>query len=123
MKFEPYLPQGCPPTAATFGPKAAFRLVPTLPPSAPGFRTPHEERRHAVGDPCRRCALSLFEDMQDALHVKEQVPYFKDHHIVRGTVPNDGGLLLHTPSKRAPSHWSWWPATGTVRHSYFADSS
>jgi len=20
MKFEPYLPQGCPPTAATFGP-------------------------------------------------------------------------------------------------------
>lgn len=113
------LPRGCPPSDAITGPKLLFRLTvkPEINPS--DFRTTKEEGKFLSADPCQRCSISTLASEDAAKQHRKLIPNLRGRRIAKGVVPSEAGWLKHTPSKASYEHWSWWPAKGALRHSYF----
>lgn len=109
----------CPPEQAVDGPMRLFRVAANNPLTASDFLTYEEEGRRPNADICLRRALSSYPDRAGADRLRRRVPHFRKHHICDGMVPVGAGKFLHTPSGQERDHWSWWPAPGIARHSFF----
>lgn len=120
VRFEAHFPVGCPPSDAVFGPKLVFRLCAGGLPEAGDFLSHYEKGLLPDADPCQRCGLSVYVTQEGAEITKRTIPYFRRHKIVSGSVPANAGKLASTPSRQNRFHWSWWPASGIVRHSFFS---
>jgi hypothetical protein len=120
MTFEDYLPKkGCPPSDAIPGPKLLFRLVKTSRFDDTDFKTTYEEGTFPKADLCRRCSISTLSSFDAAQELRRLIPNLASRLIAHGVVPDGAGLVMHTPSRGAPDHWSWWPAAAIRRESFF----
>ena len=119
MQFEEYLPAKCPPADAIPGPKLLFRLTTKSAIAESDFQTTHEENKFKDKEPCQRCSISTLATEEAAKDHRRLIPFLKNRKIAKGTVPEGAGVLKHTPTEISFHHWSWWPAKGIARHSFF----
>jgi hypothetical protein len=121
MTFEAYLPAGCPPPGAQVGPKELFRFFESAMLGPADFLTHHELGKMPNADPCKRCGLSSFPTRAAAEAAASKVSFLAQQKLCSGTVPADAGKLAPTPSKHSKQHWTWWPAAGIDRHTFFSE--
>lgn len=109
-----HFPDGCPPDDAGPATGLVYRLVRNAAPAADDFRSHAEDQpERDWGDAhCKACGLSIFRDLTEAVKTTRRIP------ALRGSVPAsaelDGGpgVILHTPSRAADSHHTWWLPDG-----------
>lgn len=119
LSYDPHLPAECPPSDAISGPKTLFRFLDPKKSVEDEFKTPHELGKFKDKDACQRCSLSALPTLEAALEMQAVVTYFRNHKIYKGDIPADAGRMKHTGHNKNPHHWSWWPALGISRPSYF----
>lgn len=111
MSYRDPLPEGCPPDAAEeiAAPRAVFRLVRSVPPTADDFLSQRQEKPDRVFPGVTECqvrGLSVFADRRDAEAKALKLPHLKDRKICQVTLPAGAGRIQQTFQ---PSHHTWWP--------------
>jgi hypothetical protein len=117
LPFPDWFPGGCP-TADT--PDAAgkvYRIVDSTLPANQRFRSHHELGTAPNADPCRRCAVSVFNSPEGARHRQRLSPRLGDA-ISEGTLTPESGKTRLT---NATGHISWWPYEGIDRVALFEE--
>jgi hypothetical protein len=117
MNFPQDWPNDCPPPDAVAAAGEVFRLVKTNPPTAADLASHRETGRLPNAPPCLRCGLSVFRDVQDAVHQQRLIPKL-GRWIARGTLSVEHGQTKQTPSQQ-PTHTTWWAYEGINRAALF----
>lgn len=115
-----WFPPNCPPPEAADASGEFYRLVSEDPPVEADFRSNREladagEARATWPESkeCQACGLSVTETLADAEATRKAFGALRKKRIAVGAVDGDGKLLA-TPSRKAPSHHSWWRNVGDV---------
>lgn len=87
------------------------------PPTAADLASHHETGRLPNAPPCLRCGLSVFRDVQDAVHQQRLIPKL-GRWIARGTLSAEHGQTKQTPGQQ-PTHTTWWAYEGINRAALF----
>lgn len=121
MMFSEELPQGCPLPAAQDCSGPIYMIAKAIPVEDSNCLSQAERGKalNATGDGvCTRHGLSVFPDYESCAHHKLLFPSLGDHIVCANLDPSHG-KLLQTPSKRNPSHMTWWPYKGISRSALF----
>jgi hypothetical protein len=118
LEFPSDWPDDCPPADAVDAEGCVYRIVKHDVPKDEDFQSHHETGRLRNAHPCLRCGLSVFRDIQDAIHQKQLFPKLGEW-IARGALKAEHGMTKVTPT-RLPTHTTWWPYSGVQRKSLFA---
>lgn len=106
MTFPSDWPADCPPADADDASGVVFRLVKGDPPTAGDFVTHFESGRLPNAPACLRCGLSVFRELQDAVHLRRLFPRLGSM-IAQGTLQSSHGKTKLT-SGQQPTHTTWW---------------
>ena len=96
-------------------------LVTHTPLDASQFQSQAERGRaaSATGEQaCTRHGLSVFPDRESCVHQRTLFPRL-GAHIASASLTAQHGKTANTGSNRNPSHQTWWPYLGVVRHELF----
>jgi hypothetical protein len=52
--------------------------------------------------------LSVYEKKQDVIHLRNAVPFFRNHAIGRSKLTAEMGKIKPTSSQYGNSHRTWW---------------
>lgn len=108
----------CPPPGAKPQEGEYYACHSSNPPTATDFRTAAERGVHPQGDECKRRGNSILADLEDAKSLTKRHPLvFK--HVSKGNITRDAGVLLHTQSRGAKSHHTFWVCDGVKMHDLF----
>lgn len=108
---EPYhqdCPGHCPPDDANPYAGTLYRAAKKFPPNKRDMLSVIEQGRRTDAQDCRSWGLSVWVDEAAARHAREIVPFFRTCSIVKFTVDEDNGELMHTPSNDQPNHHTYW---------------
>lgn len=118
LMFPEWFPEDCPPDGAHDASATVFRIVSGAPPSAADFRTHHELGTALTAPPCKRCAISVFDSYENALHRLRVSPRL-GNAIAQGQLETTSGKTdTASPSS---GHISWWAYRNVARHELFGD--
>lgn len=117
LGFPEDWPNGCPPADATPASGEAFRLVKHKPPVAADFLTHSERGLLLRANPCLRRGLSVFTEIEGAVHMHELFPKIGEF-VAKGTLTGEHGKSKPTEGKH-PAHSTWWPYEGVERKAPF----
>lgn len=117
-KWPDWYPEGCPPEGYTPRELFVYRCAETKPHSNKDF-VPHYQREEKDWGKklFDSCGLSCFTEWKDVVDLKNKLPKFKC--IISGTILKEMGVVAETPSKRRPSHVTWWVYEGVEAHRLF----
>jgi hypothetical protein len=118
MKFPDLWPSGCPPFDAADAEGAAFRIVNNDPPLAEDVASHFETGKLRKAPPCLRCGLSVFREVQDAVHQRRLFPRL-GQWIAQAALRSIHGKTKATAGMQ-PTHTTWWPYDGVNRAMLFA---
>ncbi len=110
-------PCDCPPDSAEDAAGKVFRIVKNDPPNAKDFETHHEAGKLLNAPPCLRCGVSVFREVDDAVHQRALFPKL-GNRIAAGTLQTTHGKAMLTEGKM-PTHTTWWPAVEVDRCASF----
>lgn len=99
----------CPPKEARAAEGEYWRCCKHDPVHASDMETHAEQDRLPDADPCKRRALSVFQDQEDAEHQVRLFRRWKKKRVAKATLSAAHGLVLRTHGQQ-PTHTSWWPA-------------
>lgn len=110
MAWPEHYPPDCPPASAEAVEGTYYRLVNHVIPVESDLRSnwqrfPDKQWGNSL---CKACGLSIFSTKEDALRTKQRIPAFRDSLIAATAVVPSSGPVLHTPSRHAQSHHTWW---------------
>lgn len=115
-KFPNWFPPDCPPDTATDASGIVYRIVAGESLSAADFLTYHELGKLPDANPCRRCAVSVFDSFAYALHCLCMSPRL-------GTAISEGELEAGHGKTQLTSessgHVSWWAYEHVARQDCF----
>lgn len=109
LRSSELYPPNCPPASATAADGVVFRLLMTSPPTELDFAS-HRERQpgKTFSNPCDACGVSVVREAADVTQLLA-MPALRDRPFVwRGVLRPEMGVLAPTPSRRLPSHHTWW---------------
>lgn len=118
MKFPTIWPPDCPPEDAVPAAGRVFRLVHGNPPHSADFITHFESGRLPKAPSCLRAGLSLFRELQDAVHQRLLFPRLGE--LIAQAVLKEADGKTKLTEGRLPSHTAWWSYEGVVRESLFS---
>lgn len=95
-----------------------FRLVKSDPPTDADLASHHETGRLPKAPPCLRCGISVFREMEDAVHQRQLFPKLGDLIATATLQPVHGRTKL--TEGRQPTHTTWWAYEGVQRASLFS---
>lgn len=116
--FSENWPDGCPPKEAEDADGLYFRIGKSNPPADNDFKSHEEMGKQLGGDECMRRGLSVFGEIEDARHLMHIFPKIGSYVYSAQLQPKDG-KIKPTPSRKHPSHITWWPYSGIERASLF----
>lgn len=115
-------PEGVPPDSAVPADGDAFRLVGNIPPSDLDFLSTYEEspRRQVKDDGIGMFfGVSFHRDLSCSIRTRARYRPLRSRRIVVGTLKNDHGVCLATPTSCGPSHLTVWRRTQSEIHADF----
>jgi hypothetical protein len=118
MNFPDSWPRDCPPEDAVDAEGDVFRIVKNDPPLPEDMASYHETGRLPKAPPCLRCGLSVFREIQDAMHQRLLLPKL-GRWIAKGTLQVEHGKTKLTRGAQ-PTHTTWWAYDGVIRMLLFA---
>ena len=112
LEWPSFFPDRCPPADATSAECAVLRLVHNDPPSAADFLPwSVENGKVSKSKPCRSCAVSVFERIEDVRKMQRRVPAQRPKAVAEGELKPEMGVTKPSPVKER-SHRSWWIPDG-----------
>lgn len=99
-------PASCPPADAEDAAGAVFRITINDPPKAEDMLSHHETGRLPNAEPCLRCGLSVFRNIEDAQHQRRLMPRLGKYIATADLQAYHGKTKLTTGSQ--PTHTTWW---------------
>lgn len=110
MAWPEHYPPDCPPASAEAVERSFYRLVNNDPPSEIDLRSNWQKfpAKQWGNSLCKACGLSIFSSKEDALKTRQRIPAFRDSLLAVASVAPSSGVVLHTPSRQASSHHTWW---------------
>ena len=115
MTFPSDWPTGCPATDVPQAQGDVFRIVKGDPVTTEDMLSHHETGKMPMADPCRRCGLSVFLVVEDALHQQKLIPRLGTK-IAKAVLEAVHGKARQTGT---PTHTTWWPFEGVDRAKLF----
>jgi hypothetical protein len=117
MNFSKDWPSGCPADDTLDAAGEVFRIAKENPVTASCMESHHESGKLPKADPCLRCGLSVFRDVEDAINQRNLLPKLGDK-IAKGLLLDEHGKACLTKGQQ-PTHTTWWPYEGVDRASLF----
>lgn len=117
MTFPTDWPVGCPSADTHDVEGDVFRIVKNNPVSETDMLTHHETGKLPRADPCMRCGLSLFRDLDDALNQLRLLPKL-GKKIAKAKLEAIHGKACLTKGQQ-PTHTTWWPYESVDRAALF----
>jgi hypothetical protein len=77
----------------------------------------HETGKLPRADPCLRCGLSVFRELEDALNQQKLLPKL-GNKIAKALLEAAHGKACLTKGQQ-PTHTTWWPYEGVDRAALF----
>ncbi len=118
LNFPQDWPEDCPPVTAVDAAGEVFRLVKSNPVTAEDMSSHKETGKLLKAPACLRCGLSVFRELEDAIHQRRLIPKLGDF-VATATLDAAMGKTLPTAG-RQPTHTTWWPYEGIDRASLFS---
>ena len=116
--FPSDFPKNCPFEGAKPADQVVYRLVNQSPtPANFDFLTHAELKKMPKADPCLRCGLSVFLNIEDACHQRDALR-FLGKFIAKAKLGPEHGMTQLTKGKQ-PTHTTWWVYEGVKRESLF----
>lgn len=125
MEWPDYYPSDCPPVEAVDAVGGFFRLVQGETVVEADFESLLSQafrgarRTPPAGTEIMAAGVSIQKAQADAEATRKRVPALKNRRIAQGQIDGEG-KLMHTPSKTALSHHTWWRPIGDRAWSTFA---
>ena len=107
-------PADCPSFDAEKANGTVYRVCKESPPLPEDFQSHAELGKHSQGSECMRRGLSVFKDRKEADHLTRLFPKL-GKLVLRGTLEPGHARIKATPSKKHPSHTTWWHFCGIER--------
>jgi hypothetical protein len=117
MNFSKGWPPGCPSDDVPDAAGEVFRISKENPVTALSMESHHESGKLPKADPCLRCGLSVFRDLEDAINQRSLLPKL-GNMIAKGVLLADHGKACFTKGQQ-PTHTTWWPYDGVDRAAIF----
>src|SRR5438067_2416051 len=117
MTFPKDWPSGCPPADTPDAAGEVFRIVKGNPVMAADMESHYETGKLPRADPCLRCGLSLFRELDDALNQQRLLPKL-GNRIAKALLVAAHGKAGLTKGQQ-PTHTTWWPYEGVDRAALF----
>lgn len=117
MSFPTDWPHGCPADEVPDAEGVVFRITKANPVSASCMESHHETGRLPRADPCLRCGLSVFREIEDAINQQSLLPKL-GKMIAQGDLLAEHGKACFTKGQQ-PTHTTWWPYEGVDRAAQF----
>ncbi len=117
MTFPKDWPSGCPSADTPDATGAVFRIVRGNPVAAEDVQSHHETGRLPKADPCLRCGLSVFRDLEDALNQQRLLPKL-GNRIAKALLEGAHGKACPTKGQQ-PTHTTWWSYEDVDRAALF----
>jgi hypothetical protein len=118
MNFPTYWQDDCPPADAIDAAGKVYRVVKADPPTLDDFATHFETGRLPKASACLRCGLSVFREVQDAIHLKKLFPKIGKWVAEGDLYPSHGKTKL--TSGKQPTHTTWWVYENVDRRQPFS---
>lgn len=115
MKFPDYYPDNCPCSKSQQVTMTVFRLVKGQAGQEPPdkFFKSHKERKPEENNDCDSCGLSVYTDINDAIHkLRDFNRRYSGWKIAQGIIYPESGKFKPTPSRLCKSHATWWVPIG-----------
>jgi hypothetical protein len=116
--FPEWFPEECPPEGAQGASATVFRIVSGSTPLDADFLTHHELGTALTAPPCKRCAISVFDSFENALHRLRLSPRL-GNAVAQGQLETTSGKI--DTARPRSGHISWWAYGNVVRHELFGD--
>jgi hypothetical protein len=108
-KFNSLCPNDCPPQGAEPAAGQIFRGIRKLPISEDDFLSHREMGADCRAPECECWGLSVWPSLEAVEHARRAIPAIKRHwHIAVGDLVADDGVIIHTPKKAQPEHYTLW---------------
>jgi hypothetical protein len=117
MTFPDDWPAGCPAANTPDAEGEVFRIVKENPVSVADMLSHHETGRLPKADPCLRCGLSVFRELEDALNQQRLLPKLGTRIAKAVLLPVHGKANL--TKGQQPTHSTWWPYRDVERAQLF----
>ncbi len=65
-------------------------------------------RQFREAEVCKACGLSVFRSIDDARKLRRRVRASRKRMIAKGTVSDQCGKMMPTPSRQEPTHTTFW---------------
>lgn len=117
MTFPNDWPSGCPSADVPDAAGGVFRIVKGNPVTEKDMLSHHEIGRLPNADPCLRCGLSVFREVEDALNQQKLMPRL-GNKIAKALLEAAHGKACFTKGQQ-PTHTTWWPYLGVSRATSF----
>ncbi len=112
LTWPSFYPDLCPPAEATPAEGTVLRLVRNDPPRADDFRAwSVENGRVLKSNPCKSCAVSVFERIDEIQKMQRRVPSQRMKPVAAGELSPEMGVTKLSPGSYR-SHRSWWIPDG-----------
>lgn len=117
MTFPQDWPFGCPPADTPDAAGDVFRIVKGNPVTPEDMQSHYETGRLPKADPCLRCGLSVFRELEDALNQQKLLPKL-GNRIAKAPLEAAHGKACLTKGQQ-PTHTTWWSYEGVDRAALF----
>ena len=121
-EWPDFFPKGIPPNRAMPTDGDAFRLVRSIPPSDSDFLSTFEESpgRQVKNDSIGMVfGTSFHRNLECSRQTRRRYKPLRNRYIVVGTLRNEHGVCLATPTSCGPSHFTVWRRKESLIHSDF----
>ena len=120
-EFPEWFPRNCPSEETPLTEGIVFRFVAKDPVHPDDFRSHYELGSALQSQPCRRCSLSVYKNLDAARQrlrgLRTRNPKRAERHIAQGKLTNNDGKLDQAGSD--PEHFEWWAFKGVECHRSF----
>ena len=117
MTFPNDWPSGCPSANTPDAVGKVFRVVKGDPVGGEDMLSHHETGKLPKADPCLRCGLSVFRELDDALNQQKLLPKL-GNRIATAMLQTAHGKAFLTKGQQ-PTHTTWWSYEGVQRAALF----
>jgi hypothetical protein len=110
QRFHSDLPEGCPPPNAEPLPGTIYRCAETLDDRA--FLSHREANKpcdaSTDGAECHCWGTSVWVDPKDVREARKIYSHFRRKIVVIIRPQPNHGVIIHSPSRKQPGHWTMW---------------
>ncbi len=117
MTFPKDWPSNCPSADTPDATGDVFRISKEDPVTQQDMLSHHETGKLPKADPCLRCGLSVFLELEDALNQQKLLPKL-GNRIAKALLETNHGKACLTKGQQ-PTHTTWWPYEEVDRAALF----